>query len=540
MNNITNRFSRFVLILAVVISASCDKLNLVPEDYYSGDSFWTSEAQFDGYVFTLHKYMRDLCKTHVLYFGELRSGIYKTSSGSSDGSTHLDGTIMLSNLSEDTPGLSNFGGYYGAISQTNLFIKRLNAEGEKLLPEAKRNNYLGIAHGIRAFLYFDLYRAYGGVPIRLDTKVIDGITDPRELYLARSSAAEVLALVKADIDSSLTFFGEEQNLDPYNHGEKITWSRFATLYLAGEVYLWSAKVSVSDTEGTQPAIPSDADKAATYLNEIISSNKFGLEPSYADIFDASKKGGKEVIFAIRYKEGEADNPIGVNYTYISDGRGSLANGYGANGEKFGDPLHLNSSGGGQWYEYKDSLFNSFDNADVRKSVTFVPCYSRPTCDSLVSAVLAKNMGHVNGAGRHIFDGDQIYYRYAGVLLLLAEALNFTGTDGYQSLMDQVRTRAGLASESPSGFKAWELAIFREREREFVNEGCRWWDLCRMTTDKEGGASCHLVFSSEVAVTDKGEVAGPVLDYATESYKVLWPIDKALLGSDPLLVQTVGY
>ena len=35
------------------------------------------------------------------------------------------------------------------------------------------------------FIYFELYRIYGGVPLRLDVEVIDGVLDPNKLYMAR-------------------------------------------------------------------------------------------------------------------------------------------------------------------------------------------------------------------------------------------------------------------------------------------------------------------------------------------------------------------
>ena len=42
----------------------------------------------------------------------------------------------------------------------------------------------------------------------------------------------------------------------------------------------------------------------------------------------------------------------------------------------------------------------------------------------------------------------------------------------------------------------ELAIFNEKNKEFIQEGQRWWDLCRMTLTKGGK---HLVFCKEASL-----------------------------------------
>lgn len=64
------------------------------------------------------------------------------------------------------------------------------------MPENKKNYYLGQAYGLRAFYYFDLYRVYGGVPIRLGVEVVEGELDPLKLSLGRAKPSEVMAQIK--------------------------------------------------------------------------------------------------------------------------------------------------------------------------------------------------------------------------------------------------------------------------------------------------------------------------------------------------------
>jgi hypothetical protein len=37
-----------------------------------------------------------------------------------------------------------------------------------------------------------------------------------------------------------------------------------------------------------------------------------------------------------------------------------------------------------------------------------------------------------------------------------------------------------------------------------------------------------------------DITSPVLNYNTRKHKVLWPVDKTLLSSDPTIVQNPGY
>src|SRR5690606_15271335 len=74
------------------------------------------------------------------------------------------------------------------------------------------------------------------------------------------------------------------------------------------------------------------------------------------------------------------------------------------------------------------------------------------------------------------------YRYAGILLLRAEALNKTNDKtGAFELLNQVRSRAGLAPLDEAAYadeRAVETAILDERQLELFAEGKRWFDLMR--------------------------------------------------------------
>jgi hypothetical protein len=95
-----------------------------------------------------------------------------------------------------------------------------------------------------------------------------------------------------------------------------------------------------------------------------------------------------------------------------------------------------------------------------------------------------NTGYSSGSADMNFNNNVRVYRYAETLLNAAEltlATNGSTTDA-QGYLDQVRTRAGLATIPVSIDN-----ILNERHLEFVGEGKRYWDLVR-----SGKASTVLV------------------------------------------------
>ena len=526
-------------ILAALLSAmalvSCnDWLTLGPIDYYGSESYWKTEANFDSYIDGMHKNMRDQAWTHTIVSGELRGGTHIDGT-SSDGSSVDYADIIMQNFDEDHTGLSTFGGYYGPITNVNLFIARLNATD--VVPEAKKATYLGIAHGLRAFYYFDLFRLYGTVPLRLTADVVEGELDPLKLYMARSEAADVMAQIKDDLQKSLDYFGSANTI-PYG---KSYWSKAATEALAGEVYLWSAKVATGNQSAGGAA---DIAKAKTYFTNVMNNYGLKLQDDFGDIFSVSNKLNSEVIFAIHYGEGEATNSLG-NYTYMSDGRGLTMEQVDEKGVRFGDPFQLNTAGI-QRAQYIDNMFLSYDPKDARSVSTFTASYSANEYAASGKIVLYgthvhKNIGYTNTAGVHQFIGDFIYYRLAWVYLSLAEIANYEGNGAdVAKYINLVRKRAYAdnwdADEfgyTAGDFTANELAILAEKDKEFLQEGQRWHDLRRMTLTKDGK---HLVFCPEANPKKNGR---PILDEA-QSHKLLWPIDKNVMNSDKELKQTPGY
>lgn len=527
-------YSMLVAYLALVTSCS-DWLDLSPIDNYGSGSYWKNEAHATGYIDGMHKHLRDAAWQHSIVFGELRGGTH-ISGTSSDGSSVWYGSVIEQNFDANNTGVSKFGDLYGRITNTNLFIARVT--DATYMPEAKRNYFLGIAYGLRAFYYFDLYRVYGGVPLRLGIEVIDGELDPTKLYLPRAKASEVMTQIKADVKKSLELFGDVNDFNPYGMGKKVYWNKAASEALAADVYLWNSKVSIGDNK----ANTADLTVAKTHLTSLVNNYGLKLLTDFSKVHDATNKANDEIILAIRFMEGEATNGFGQYVYNIGTGL-TNRNAFLEDGTLFDDPLKAAGSGSMMRYEYTKEFFLQFDKMDSRRDGTFLPAYSKDKDGNLtlLGTSTKKHIGRINSNGVRIFESDMVIYRLPWVYLSLAEIANMEGNNSdVEKYINLVRKRAYAGNWNSAthayvagDFTQNELAILHEKDKEFVQEGQRWWDLLRMTLTKGG---TPLVFTKE------GSIGGetPLLNKATEAHKLLWPLDKGLLDNDDALEQTPGY
>jgi hypothetical protein len=515
-----NKFKYIILAaMLTIVSSSCQKtLDLAPEDYFGDSNFWQNDAQVTNFMTGIHKQFRDN-QFQFFRLGEMRGGSMSTVDRQNTSLNELN--VIQQDISEVSPGVGSWAGLYSPILQLNLFISKV--EGLTFLAEAKKNTLLGQAYGLRAYYYFHLLRTYGGVPLALTPDVSNGETDPLALRKARSTEAEVLAQIKADVNKSAALFGTTAS-----GADKSQWSPNATLMLKGEVYLWSAKVYNTTA---------DLAEAKNALNAVTGTS---LLPNFANVF--KQKNNNEIIFAIRYNVGEAEMTMGsfLYATFNFDSqhyKDSLAT-----GPLLVDPLKLASTNSEQViqrYAYTYELFQSYGTADTRRDATFYDYYkvnatANPKLVTVRNTALVKFIGPdpATTTNKKYFTDDYPIYREADRQLMLAEITNAEGGNP-AVYIKAIRDRAFAPAADPRPFAngskdANELAIFEERSKEFVFEGKRWYDLRRM----KFGAD-PLVFKNP------GHKYG-VLTKGTESYKVLWPIDKGVWTNDPTVMQTPGY
>lgn len=511
------------LMFITSLVSSCDSLDMVPEDYYGSGNFWNNEAQVNGFMNGLHADLRGKYSSFFT-FGEMRGGTLRT--GTSSLNTSLDSELIkLSNMTKDKPGVSNWNGLYANIMQVNHFINNVE-EGCSFLSKETRSYYLGQAYGLRALYYFTLYRTYGGVPIVTTVELLDGKVSADKFYVPRDTPEATLSFIKADINKSEEQFGSNLNVK-----SKSAWSKYATLMLKSDIYLWSAKVATGDHQAGGIA---DLNIAKTALEQVMAGG-FNLLEDYAEV--TAKKKNNEVIFSLHFGDGEASNWGGL-FLYASANIGQM---FDTNGKVIDtDILSLKGTGGALRHEYKESFCKSYLPGDTRREANFMEFYQDAEMTQF-GAVLKKGIGIINKQGNRVYETDIILYRYADALLMMAEVENGLGNP-CAPYINQVRERAFGASYNASlsyqdkSFEENELAILFERDKEFVWEGKRWFDVVRL----QDANKQSLAFSAKANYPmSDGASALPILTQET-AHKLLWPVDVSTLNINPELAQTPGY
>jgi starch-binding outer membrane protein, SusD/RagB family len=402
---------------------------------------------------------------------------------------------------------ANWGGFYSLLDKINTVISLFP---DAPVSDAQRSTVLAEMHGLRAYVYYTMLKTWGGVVIT--TEPITRVGSLPELYRERSKPEEVMALIKADIEKSLALYNGQNNFTP----KRIYWNRAATLTLKGDVHIWS---------GTHMGgANADFTLARQALEEVQSIPNLGLQDNFASIFNPlTEVNNKEIIFAISFERDQATHGAYGNFFVNTTQASTLLLDPLTNPRRVSDayPLVAGANRAGLSAAMIEKLR---DPNDQRIRNTFQVMYrNNPPTYPIAGTLLTKFIGRVEN-GAQTLDNDFPVYRFADVLLLLAEAKTKAGIDPSTEI-NRIRQRAYGNAYTPfeNGSPDSNMeAILEEDLREFIGEGRRWWSLRR--------AGNQWVFNN----------INPVYLMAAEPHKLLLPISVGMLNSDPKLKQTPGY
>ncbi len=317
---------------------------------------------------------------------------------------------------------SNFN---NGVYRCNLVLDKIdNVDFDATL----KAQYKGEAMFIRAYTYFNMYRAWGGVPTtRRVVSVAEG------LNIGRSDKEEMYELIAGDLKQII-----DESLLPTSYSADD----------AGRVTLGAAKALLAKVYLTF----GKAQEAASLLEGMIGTYK--LLPDIADVFSVDNKMNDEIIWAIRFNKEQPSEGHGAWYsiTNLSDDTNQTS-----------------------------TLQNLYDGADARKSLLeYVQVPGVTVC-------LMRKFYDTKDASTNQYGNDLVILRYADVLLMYAEALNEVGYDGTAdspalNALNAVHTRAGLPALQIADIPdqtAFRKAVMLERQKEFPYEGHRWFDAVRL-------------------------------------------------------------
>jgi hypothetical protein len=433
--------------------------------------------------------------------------------GNSDGFGYqmMDEFDKLRSPSDQNLFNANWINYYKALYRCNMLLSKME-DIDWSGSEALRTIYESEARFLRAYLYFDMVRLWGNIPL---------LKEPSNENIPQANPDDVYKLIAEDLEFAA------QNLPatsytaqaPATYGRVTKWAAEA---LIGRVYLfYTGYYNKADLAGVVTKA-----EATAYLVDVINNGGFGLVNNFADLWPAASvttyagEDNKETVFAIKYT-------FTSDYDGNTDGNHWLVM-YGIR-EQFSAP-YGNGWGGAT---VNQKLWNAYQAGDTRRNASIISIVDEeidfkmkgnqreytgyyvkkytPTCDEDGNSIA------VNKGGTNFQIGqfqDYVSIRYADVLLMAAEL----GAADAQEYFDDVRRRA--FKNAFSSIPATQENIMKERRLEFALEGHRLYDLLRtgvataastiaeVTTVQNGGVSTTKTITAAKINETKGLVQIP--------------------------------
>lgn len=179
-------------------------------------------------------------------------------------------------------------GHYRVIKDCNSVIDNV-AENAEHIDNAQR--YIAQARGIRAYLYFDLVRWFGDVPLIItDTRSLDNLEQPR------APQAQVFKQIIDDLEYCIDHTMDKDDVDNgYQYGRMTT---DAARGILAKVHLWLGSVAQRDGKDVFGTADDNYAQCLDLCTTIIQSGRYSLCAYYPDVFDAKTRdeAQKEVLF----------------------------------------------------------------------------------------------------------------------------------------------------------------------------------------------------------------------------------------------------
>jgi hypothetical protein len=320
---------------------------------------------------------------------------------------------------------------------TDVIDKIEKAEAE--VPDAVKQVYIAEAKVLRAWIMYILYDFYGPVNVKLDAATLSDVE-----ITPRPSASEYVSWMIEDLTEAMPYLKEKYNNDAAN------WGRVSQ----GVARMLLLKIYMHEKNWAQ---------AEATARELLTMN-YVLLTNYRDVFN--QKRNNEIIYAVPSSEASP------NY-YTQEILPT----------NFVSAAGFTRTAGAGWYGLwmPWSFYDTFTSTDDRRTTilaSYVNNRNRTVQRAEMAGAIPLKYTTVTGPGPgHAID--QVVFRYAEVLLSLAEAINEQRgpADAYQ-YANQVRTRAKLTGLSGLTKEAFRDAMLRERGHELYAEGVRRQDLIR--------------------------------------------------------------
>ncbi|WP_073347278.1 RagB/SusD family nutrient uptake outer membrane protein [Bacteroides congonensis] len=286
-----NKFNILIAMLVCLNICGCsDFLEEDPKGRLTTGNFYNSESDARQAINGVYRRLSDSWVTGY-NIKQIPNDLLKRAS--------WDEASGLSNFtygSENTYIAGMWQNHYAVIKDCNSVIDNVTANKEKI------NNwerYVGQAHGIRAFLYFDLVRWFGDVPLVLtDTKSLDG------LEVTRTPQKEVFRQIIEDFEYCISHTMDKGDTSKgYQYG-RLT--KDACHGFLAKVYLWLGSVAQRDGKEISGNAADNFEKSLEHSSAVIQGGRYKLVDYYPDVFNAKTrdKAPDEVLWCVQGLTGD--------------------------------------------------------------------------------------------------------------------------------------------------------------------------------------------------------------------------------------------
>ncbi|RBQ07874.1 RagB/SusD family nutrient uptake outer membrane protein [Pedobacter miscanthi] len=519
----------FFLLLALCAFAdiSCKKfLDVPPEGRIIAANFWKNRSQALGAIGGLYSNLgcsRDNWTAGAvspasatklapmeayIYWGEIRGELLTTNVGVIRAEEVFKENVD-SYLVSETDVTTSYTSFYRIINEANQAIKNIPGIPDKdpnfTVIEAQQ--FVAEAYFIRAFCYFWLTRTFKEVPLVLNPSERDDQT----YNIAKSTQEQILTQIVSDLTIAKNTLPTIYANTSYQH---VRATRGAAMTVLADVYLWMGATAKDSNLAN-----GFYDKAIENCDAVISSGRYFLlpGPKYGDLFNVGET--SESIFET-FADGSLNGQSTSMYAWFF------------NNAKY---WVVNTT--------VDNLFDPIGSPDYRSSIKPpgpIPATGGDFVSYDPTTRLVKKYFNANATW--------IFYRYADVLLMKAEALSHRYRDDRTQLdlaagfVNQVRRRAFGVDDSQmatvSTTVEMDNAILDERAREFIAEGKRWFDLVRFGL-RDNTAHPELLTERILASRSGSDqlLIGARINNPDSWY---FPLNAADLAANPNLVQNSYY
>jgi hypothetical protein len=538
--------------IGLVLTACSDFLSILPLNDIVLENYWTEKADVENAVTGCYAALvSNDCITRMGIWGELRSDNIVAGMSTPDTETQmLKGNILPTNS------FTSWACFYQVINRCNTVLyyapKVQQIDPNYTVSELKAN--IAEATALRNLCYFYLIRTFNDVPYVKEPS----IDDNQDYKIPASTFDEILTDLIADLE-----LVKEDAVNKYANETANTGriTRNAIYAMLADMYLWKQdydnsilycdkvidyKIKAYATERNNPKMKLKLFGKYPLISELVSGAFSGN--AYTEIFGTGHS--FESVFELDFAENQGATNSFVPTYYGADG--NRKTGYLAPAEFLIKNISSNTN-----ELFKTTDCRSYENMEEVDAggVYVIDKYTRLSVsfNTAVSTSLTENRRSSNYA-------NWIIYRLTDVMLMKAEAevekagevtLNAITPEQKAhylnafSLVSAVYNRANnittgstdtlVFSTYSASRNSMEELVLKERQRELMFEGKRWFDLVRMA--KRDGNNIRLITYAIKKYTENQSALRKKMNAPLSNY---FPYNKDELNANPFLKQNPAY